>query len=72
MGLAHWDDVEGRRAAKGEMDAVWQMLGRAAGTKGVGVNRVRVAAGKKQLGQSPSHVRRGVPWLARATGIPLT
>lgn len=27
------------------MDATWQMLGRAAGTKGVGVNRVRVAPG---------------------------
>jgi uncharacterized cupin superfamily protein len=46
MGLAHWDDVDERRAAKGEMDAVWQMLGRAAGTVGVGVNRVRVAPGK--------------------------
>jgi hypothetical protein len=32
VGLAHWDDVEERRAAKGEMDAAWQMLGRAAGT----------------------------------------
>ena len=28
------------------MDATWQLLGRAAGTKGVGVNRVRVAPGK--------------------------
>ena len=28
------------------MDATWQMLGRAAGTKDVGVNRVRVAPGK--------------------------
>ena len=46
MGLAHWDDVEERRAAKGEMDAVWQMLGRAAETAGVGLNRVRVAPGK--------------------------
>jgi len=46
VGLAHWDDVEGRRAAKGEMDAEWQMLGRAAGTAGVGVNRVRVAPWK--------------------------
>jgi uncharacterized cupin superfamily protein len=46
MGLAHWDDVEPRRRAKGEMDATWQRLGPAAGTKGVGVNRVRVAPGK--------------------------
>jgi uncharacterized cupin superfamily protein len=46
MGVAHWDDAEGYRAAKGEMDAVWQRLGEAAGTKGVGVNRVRVEPGK--------------------------
>jgi uncharacterized cupin superfamily protein len=46
MGLAHWDDVEWHRNAKGEMDAEWQFLGRAAATAGVGVNRVRVAAGK--------------------------
>ena len=38
MGLAHWDDVEPHRRAKGEMDATWQRLGEAAGTKGVGVN----------------------------------
>lgn len=46
MGVAHWDDVEGHRRAKGEMDATWQPLGGAAGTKGVGVNRVRVEPGK--------------------------
>jgi uncharacterized cupin superfamily protein len=45
MGLAHWDEVDSHRAAKGEMDAVWQWLGDAAGTKGVGVNRVRVEPG---------------------------
>jgi uncharacterized cupin superfamily protein len=46
MGLAHWDEVDWQRRAKGEMDAEWQMLGRAAGTAGVGVNRIRVAPGK--------------------------
>ncbi|HET7137867.1 MAG TPA: cupin domain-containing protein [Gaiellaceae bacterium] len=46
MGPAHWDDVEWSRNAKGELDAEWQFLGRAAGTAGVGVNRVRVAPGK--------------------------
>jgi uncharacterized cupin superfamily protein len=46
MGLAHWDDVERHRRAKGEMDAEWQLLGRAAGTAAVGVSRVRVAPGK--------------------------
>jgi uncharacterized cupin superfamily protein len=45
-GIAHWDDVEPARRAKGEMDAAWQRLGDAAGTIGVGVNRVRVAPGR--------------------------
>jgi uncharacterized cupin superfamily protein len=46
VGLAHWDEVDWHRSAKGEMDAEWQFLGRAAGTTGVGVNRVRVAPGR--------------------------
>ena len=46
MGIAHWDDVERHHRAKGEMDATWQLLGRAAGAGSVGVNRVRVAPGK--------------------------
>jgi uncharacterized cupin superfamily protein len=46
MTIAHWDEVESHRRAKGELDAVWQRLGDAAGTRGVGVNRVRVAPGK--------------------------
>ena len=46
MGVAHWDEVETHRRAKGEMDASWQWLGNAAGTSGVGVNRVRVEPGK--------------------------
>jgi uncharacterized cupin superfamily protein len=46
MGVAHWDEVEGTRRAKGEMDATWQALGDAAGTRGVGLNRVRVAPGR--------------------------
>jgi uncharacterized cupin superfamily protein len=46
VGIAHWDDVDPVRRAKGEMDATWQRLGAPAGTKGVGLNRVRVAPGK--------------------------
>ena len=45
MGVAHWDEVETHRAAKGEIDATWQRLGAAAGAVGVGVNRVRVEPG---------------------------
>ena len=46
MTVAHWDDVEFHHGAKGEMDARWQRLGDAAGTRGVGVNRVLVEPGK--------------------------
>ena len=46
MGTAHWDEVEQHRRAKGEMDATWQFLGRAAGAQNVGLNRVRVAPGR--------------------------
>jgi len=44
--VAHWDEVEGSRRSRGEMDATWQRLGDAAGTRGVGVNRVRVEPGR--------------------------
>jgi uncharacterized cupin superfamily protein len=40
--VAHWEEVESYRRAKGEMDGTWQRLGDAAGTRGVGVNRVRL------------------------------
>ncbi len=46
MSIAHWDDVEWSRRAKGAMDATWQRLGDAAGAHGVGISRVRVAPGK--------------------------
>jgi uncharacterized cupin superfamily protein len=46
VGIAHRDDVDAHRVTKGEMDATWQWLGRAAGTKTVGVNIVRVEPGK--------------------------
>jgi uncharacterized cupin superfamily protein len=46
MTVANWDEVDWRRNAKGEMDATWQRLGGAAGTRRVGVNRIRVAPGK--------------------------
>jgi uncharacterized cupin superfamily protein len=42
MALSNWNDVESRRAEKGEMAATWQHLGDAAGTVGVGVNRIRI------------------------------
>jgi uncharacterized cupin superfamily protein len=46
MGVSHWDEVESRRNAKGEMDATWQRLGDPAGARAVGLNRVRIEPGK--------------------------
>src|SRR5579862_7424388 len=46
MSVVHWDEVDFHRSAKGEMDASSQFLGDAAGTRGVGLNRVRVEPGK--------------------------
>jgi uncharacterized cupin superfamily protein len=46
VGVAHWDEIERHRRAKGEMDATWQRLGDPAGARTVGLNRVRVAPGK--------------------------
>jgi uncharacterized cupin superfamily protein len=33
--VAHWDEVESHHRTKGEMDATWQALGTAAGTRDV-------------------------------------
>jgi len=46
VGIAHWDEVEGRHNEKGPMSATWQRLGDAAGARGIGVNRVRVEPGR--------------------------
>ncbi|HEY2327963.1 MAG TPA: cupin domain-containing protein [Gaiellaceae bacterium] len=46
MALSHWDEVESHRSEKGEMAATWQRLGDAAGTVGVGVNRIRIEPGR--------------------------
>jgi hypothetical protein len=43
MGVAHWDEVDFHRRAKGEMDASWQWLGPAAGTRGAAAVPSRTA-----------------------------
>jgi uncharacterized cupin superfamily protein len=44
--IAHWDEIESRHLEKGPMAAMWQRLGDAAGTKTVGVNRIRIEPGR--------------------------
>jgi uncharacterized cupin superfamily protein len=42
----HWDEVEGGRAEVGHIAARWTDLGRAAGTRGVGLKRIQIDPGK--------------------------
>jgi uncharacterized cupin superfamily protein len=51
--VVHWDDVKGRRREAGHIGGAWQYLGAAAGSVGVGVNRIRVDPGKWS---TPAHV----------------
>ena len=41
-GIVHWDDVEPRRAEMEHLAATWRNLGRAAGTKTVGLQRIEI------------------------------
>jgi uncharacterized cupin superfamily protein len=43
--LAHWDEVEPVRQEAGDIRGEWQALGDAAGSDGVGLNRIRVDPG---------------------------
>jgi uncharacterized cupin superfamily protein len=52
----HWDDVEGRRQTVGHLDGTWYDLGTAAGSRDVGVSRIRVEPGKWS---TPAHVEHG-------------
>ena len=44
--ISHWDDVDGVRREKGPMAGTWQPLGGAAGSKTIGVNRIRIDPGR--------------------------
>jgi len=44
--ICHWDDVESGRAEAGHLAGEWTDLGSAAGTKTVGLKRIRIDPGK--------------------------
>lgn len=44
--ICHWDEVEKRRAEAGHIVGEWTDLGRAAGTKTVGLKRIRIDPGR--------------------------
>ena len=51
--IAHWDEVEGERAEQGHLAGTWFDLGTAAGSRNVGVTRIRV---DPQRWSTPAHV----------------
>jgi uncharacterized cupin superfamily protein len=51
--LTHWDEVEPRRREVGHLGGTWRDLGTAAGTRGVGVQRIDVDPGRWS---TPAHV----------------
>jgi uncharacterized cupin superfamily protein len=51
--VTHWDEVEGLRRNVGHLVATWRNLGRAAGTEGVGVQRIDVEPWRWS---TPAHV----------------
>jgi len=44
--IAHWDELEAERDSAGRIPGTWTELGRAAGSKTVGLNRIQVDPGK--------------------------
>ncbi|MFL6067791.1 MAG: cupin domain-containing protein, partial [Gaiellaceae bacterium] len=55
--IAHWDDVDSFHAERPPMGLTVQRLGDAAGTRGIGVNRVRIDPGRLS---TPPHSHNAV------------
>ena len=53
MTLVHWDDVPASRNPRPAVGGAWSLLGQAAGSVGVGLNRVQLDAGEIS---TPAHV----------------
>ena len=47
MSIIHWDEVEKKHRAAGDISGTWSFLGNAAGTVDVGVRRIAIDPGKR-------------------------
>lgn len=54
--IAHWDEIPKQRIEGHELGATWTYLGRAAGTRNVGVNRIQIDPARRS---TPAHVHQG-------------
>jgi uncharacterized cupin superfamily protein len=69
MSVVHWDDVERRHRAVGELDATWRILGEAAGTVTVGVNLAEVPRGKLPTPPHSHQSSEEVYFVLRGSGL---
>jgi uncharacterized cupin superfamily protein len=67
--IAHWDEVDWHRREKGEMGGDWQRLGDAAGTDGVGVNRVRIDPGRLSTPPHSHGASEEILFVLRGSGL---
>ena len=67
--LVHWDDVRGRDRVHQDIAARWFDLGSAAGSRGIGVQRIVVHPGKRT---TPVHVHGAeeeIFWILSGSGL---
>jgi uncharacterized cupin superfamily protein len=67
--LAHWDEVEPVRQEAGDIRGAWQHLGDAAGSVGVGLNRIRVDPGCRSTALHTHGASEEIFYLRAGSGL---
>jgi uncharacterized cupin superfamily protein len=67
--IAHWDEVEPHRRDFGNISGEWTNLGLAAGSVGVGVHRIRLAAGEIPTPQHVHPVEEEIFFVLEGSGL---
>jgi uncharacterized cupin superfamily protein len=67
--IAHWDEVETYRRDLGHLRGEWADLGRAAGSVGVGVRRIRLAPGEIPTPEHVHPVEEEIFYVLDGTGL---
>ena len=67
--IAHWDEVKSGRGEAGHIGGEWSDLGAAAGTKSVGLSRIRVQAGKWSTPYHRQTAEEEIFYVLSGTGV---
>src|SRR3954451_12678254 len=67
--LVHWDDVGAQTRAAGEIAADWQDLGSAAGSRELGLRRVRIHPGRRGMTVHRHHAEEELFYVLGGTGL---